>query len=160
MGQAVGAPYAPQLGIGSVEISTALAAQRSGSAAAARVQPAAARPHGRRIKTKSKKRRRKISIKDRPLAQRPAPQQRARAEHSPYAQALPPSVSRQQQMDPWRHDRHACSRAGPAARRSRAAGTGEPAPAAPRRYRPPACPRAAAVFSEKKSCFAASFSLR
>jgi hypothetical protein len=71
VGQAVGAPYAPQLGIGSVEISTALAAQRSGSAAAARVQPAAARPHcpshGRRIKTKSKKRRRKISIKDRRL---------------------------------------------------------------------------------------------
>jgi hypothetical protein len=41
VGQTVGAPYAPQLGIASVEISIALAAQRSGSARAASSGPTA-----------------------------------------------------------------------------------------------------------------------
>jgi hypothetical protein len=41
VGQTVGAPYAPQLGIASVDISTVLAAQRSGSARAASSGPTA-----------------------------------------------------------------------------------------------------------------------
>jgi hypothetical protein len=41
VGQAVGAPYAQQLGIASAEISIALAAQRSGSARAATSGPTA-----------------------------------------------------------------------------------------------------------------------